>query len=220
MSKAIEKVQSGGVPALYTPPPMEIDSDDIQIPAIKFGHHQSELCQEHNIKLGVIYAAAGKDDPDPQILWDPAERGENPGVLFHVLGLRKGKSKMVDGDLTRWDFHDADAPSDADKTYTFTLLLPEVDTEIPFRTTLYRSKAAMARTILTVVQKNQGRVPQYALAFRMTTVNKKKEGIGSWTVPQARMVEANPEHVALAGRCAEMVAARPEPIVVADSPDI
>lgn len=194
------------LPDLYSPS-ASIDANDVQVPTIKFGHPQSELCAELGIKLGVIYAAAGRDDPDPQILWDPAVEGKNPGMRFHVLDMEKYKSRVVDGEVERFDFHDADAPEGCDTVYRYTVVLPGVDEQMPFRMSLYRTKANAARAINTVLVKNEGKSPAHHIAFEMTTRNKKVEGKGSWTVPLVRMVEATPEDIAVATRLAAMIGA-------------
>lgn len=208
MSAVAKQDPKGGVPALYTPPPMEIDASDVQIGGVKFGHPSSTLCQDHDIKLGTIYTATSKDDPDPQTLYVPG--GKDEGVLLHVLGMYKGKSYGSGDDFETWGFNDPDAHPDADTTYNYQLALPEIDPDMPFKMTVSRSKAAAARTINTVLVKNAAKGPAYTFAFRMTTVNKRKEGVGSWTVPQVRLVEATPENVAIAEQLAMMVGSRNE----------
>lgn len=206
---------TGGVPALYQPPPLEIDGSDVQVPSVKFGHPSSQLCQDAGIKLGTIYSATSKDDPEPAVLrvyqdlatTPTAER--DPGLLIHVLGMHKGKSMKVGDDFTTWAFHDPEAHPEADTTYNYQLALPEIDPDMPYKMTLSRSKSSAARTMNTILMRNADKGPAYVFAFRITTTNKEKEGVGRWTVPQARQVEAVPEHVAIAENLAQMVSSRP-----------
>ncbi len=207
MTAVAKQDPKGGVPALYTPAPLDLDGSDVQVAGVKFGHPSSTLCQDHDIKLGTIYTSTSKDDPDPQTLYTPG--GEDTGVLIHVLGMFKGWSYGSGDDFETWSFSDTGRYPDANLTYNYQLALPEVDTEMPFKMTVSRSKAAAARTINTVLMKNAAKGPAYTQAFRMTTVNKRKEGAGVWTVPQIRMVEATPEHVAIAENLARMVGDRP-----------
>lgn len=200
---------SSNLPTLYSPS-ASIDANDVQIPSIKFAHPQSALCQEHDMKLGVVYAAAGQDDPDPAILWDPNAKGDNPGVVFHVLDMEKYLSKVVDGEIERFEFGDPDAPEGCNTVYRYTVVVPAGDTELPYRMSLYRTKAAAARAINTVLVKNEGKSPAHHVAFELTTVNKKADK-GAYTVPRVRRVEATPANIALADKLAAMIGAASGP---------
>lgn len=194
---------ASNLPALYSPS-ASIDANDVQISTIKFGHPQSSLCQEHDIKLGVVYAAAGQDDPDPQILWNPSAKGDNPGVIIHILDMEKYLSKVVDGEIERFEFGDPDAPEGCNTVYRYTVVVPSGDTELPYRMSLFRTKAAAARAINTVLVKNEGKSPAHHVAFELSTVNKKSDK-GAYTVPRVRDVEATPEGIALADKLAAMI---------------
>lgn len=199
------------LPELYRPAPLEIGSDDISLPKLYVAQAVSTAFTEGYVtKLGVLYSATGPDDDEPEVLYDPAEGGE--GVLAHVLGLRLGYSMPAatspTGEFETWAYNDPDVPKDADKTYGYTLALPEVDADIPYRITLSRSGSPTARKINTVIKRVEGQMPAYALAFRLTT-EKKSNGKNTWHIVKATTVEAKPEHVEAASRLAEMVASVP-----------
>jgi hypothetical protein len=205
-STEVAPAQSGGVPALYTPPPLEIDANDMVLPRIYFAHPSSDQVEAHSITTGAIFSAAGEDDPDPQILWDPKKHKDKPGVLFHVLGMWKGRSATVDGKLERYAFSDPNAPADSWVTYNYTLALPEGDTDVPYKMLLTKSKAGAAKSINTVLAKRASAGPAYLTAFRMTSIPKKNDK-GSYSIPQIRVVESTPTGVEIAERLAMMAAA-------------
>lgn len=199
--------RESNLPALVTTPALEIDATDVALSKVYIAHFQSKLVQaeDSELKAGMIFAATGEDDPEPAILWDPKAKEPNPGVLFHVLGLRKGKSVTVDGELQTFAFNDPQAPEDAWVTYGYTIVLPEHDLTEPYRMLFTRTKGPAAKQINKVLKKNEGRGPAWASAFRMTTAFR-ENAKGKWYVPMIQIVEANPEHVAAAETLAGMVA--------------
>lgn len=197
------------VPALANTPALDIGSDDITLPKLYKGEYQSAFVQDNLVPAGSLFTAAGQDDPEPQVLWNPKDGGD--GVLAHVLSLRKGKSMTVDGEFQTWRFNDPDAPADADTTYTYVLALPETEdgADIPVKVVLSRTSTPTARRINFLLKKNEGRIPPWGLAFRLTTAPRESTK-GSKTfkyfVFQARQVEADPANVELAEGLAELAA--------------
>lgn len=203
------------LPALAPTPALDaIGSDDIALPKLYKGEYQSQLVQDDVVPKGSIFVASGPDDPDPQVVWEMPAKGKEAaeGVLVHVLDLKKGKSISVDGDLQTFAFDDPAAPDDAWATYQYVVVLPEVDEEIPVKLLLTKTSAPTAKRINFLLKKNESRGPAYATAFRLTTVPREKSANGQtykWFVWQARQVEADPKHVAIAETVSAMVAQRP-----------
>lgn len=202
-STAVEKTAPSSVPALRHAPALEIDRDDVALPRLYVGSGTSRHVQNGDAGIGQLYSAAGADDPNPEVLYDPKQGGD--GVLVHVLSMTKGKSLNVDGQLETWAFNDPDAHPEAWTTYNYTLCLPEVDDQVPFKLTLTRSGAPTAKQINTVLARNAAKGPAWASAFRLTSV-KKQNDKGQWFVIKATIVEADDANVATAEGLASMVA--------------
>lgn len=200
MGTQVAKQEQAAVPDLVRTPALEITAEDVALPRLYIGQFMSNHVQEKAVSEGDIYVANGADDPDPKVLYD----GAGDGALVHVLSLRKRKSASVDGELELFDFDDPNAPEDAWVTYNYVIALPEYDTEVPAKWLLTRTGRPTAQRINTVLKKNEGRLPSYANAFRVTTAERKNEK-GKFFVPQLRAVEANEEHVKVAESLAIMV---------------
>lgn len=200
MPTDIEKVEQAGVPALPYAPPLEIGNEDIALPRLKIGQPGTPQVQEELVKAGNLFVTTG-DDAETVLDAKTAKQG----LLVHVLSLTKRKSLSSDGELETWAFNDPEAPADAWTTYNYVVILPEVDDEVPHKWLLTRTATPAARQINTVLAKNAARGPAYASAFRITTVEKKKDQY-RWFVPRVSVVEADPKHVEAAARLSEMVA--------------
>ena len=199
----VTEAVKGGVPALAHQPSLEIEAEDVALPRMYLGQFTSDHVKDKtsDVNAGDIFAAVGSDDPDPKVLYD----GEGDGVLIHVLGLRKGKSLSVDGELETWAFDDPDAPVEAWTTYNYFVFLPEVDNDVPYKWLCTRSAKPAAQQINTVLKRAEGRGPSWSVAFRVTTAHRSNKK-GEWYVPRVRQVEPDEKHVARAEALAQMIA--------------
>lgn len=203
MSKtAIEKTKPQ-LPAMAHTPSLDLGSDDIQTPRLYIGSGMSAAVAEGLVVTGDLYSATSKEDPAPEVLFSPKEAGE--GVLIHVLGMTKSLSKSEGGEFERWALGDPDAPSDADLNYNYTLCLPEVDAVMPYRMSFKRTAMAAARLMNTALLRQEGILPAYALAFRLTTKQRKTDKF-TWYIPVIKAVEADSAHVDAAGKLASLIA--------------
>jgi hypothetical protein len=208
-STAVEKAAPAGVPALASTPSvsLELDSADVSLPRIRIAQGQSVAVQDGLVTLGDIFASTGKDDPDPVVLTGFGE--DAPGVLVHVLAVKKGKSLTIDGELNTWSFNDPDAPVDARTTYDYTVVLPEVDPDVPYKFLLSGTSTPAAKTINTILLKNADRGPSYTLAFRFRTAKRETSKGGQtykYYVARVRQEDAKDAHVQLASDLAGMIA--------------
>lgn len=187
------------VPALIHHNPVEIDANDIALPRVKVAQQMTAQADAGLVKSGQIFSSISEDDAD--VLF----AGKGDGVLFHVLGLRKGKSLNVDGDLMTWAFNDPDAPADAWTTYNYVLCLPEHDTDVPYKFLMTRTATPTARGLNLMLKKGEAAGPSYALAFRLTTAQK-KNAKGTYYVPIVRPADPTEAGVAASERLAAMIA--------------
>lgn len=202
-SNAVEKAAPAQVPALVRTPALEITAEDVALPRIYLGQYMTEAVKNQLVKPGCIFAASGPDDPDPLVLWKPEDK---EGVLFHVLALKKGKSFSDGGELQLYDYNDPSAPAEAWITYNYTLALPSVDEEVPYKLLLTRTGRNTAKQINTVLKKNEGRGPAWATAFRLTAVQR-ENAKGEFFVPRVAVVnEPDKQSVEAAERLAIMIA--------------
>lgn len=206
----IEKAATPPVPALANPRPAssEIDSSDIALPKVKVAQKSTKQVEHELVKFGQIFASTSEDDAE--VLYD----GKGDGLLFHVIGLQKGKSLSVDGDLMTWGFNDPDAPADAWTTYTYFLCLPEHDEYVPYKFLMTRSATPAAKNLNLLLKKGEAHGPSHQLAFRVTTA-KKENPKGSYYVPVIRPAEATEAGIAAAANLAAMLADSP---VAAEAP--
>lgn len=183
------------IPDLAQTPATTITADDIAIPRVYQGQSSSTQVGEGRVKLGDIYSALNADDGDPQLLWSAGS--DDPGVLFHVLHLRKGKSFSAGNNdpLQRYDYDDPNAPAEAWVTYNYTVVLPEVDLELPYKMLFVKTSKPAALKVNGVLARNAATGPMWANAFRYTTAKRKKEGSGPYSVAQVAIVTADPKHV-------------------------
>lgn len=202
-STEVTEATKGSVPALIHQPALEIEAEDVALPRMYLGQFTSDHVKDKSTDVapGDIFTATGSEDPEPKVLWN----GEGDGVLFYVLGMRKGKSLSVDGELETWTFDDPDAPVEAWTTYNYFLYLPEVDQDVPYKWLCTRSAKPAAQQINTVLKRAEGKGPSWSIAFRVVTAHRKK-GQNEWFVPRVHQVEADEEQVAQAERLAEMLA--------------
>ncbi len=203
-STAVAERSQSAVPDLVRTPALTITAEDVALPRIYIGQFMSKAVQDQLVKPGCIYAATGQDDPDPNVLWDKSTKGDNPGVLFYVIGLRKGKSISDGGELQLFDFDDPNAPADAWVTYNYSVLVPEVDVEVPFKLLLTRTGRPAALQINTVLKKNAIKGPAWHNAFRLTTAER-ENAKGKFFVARVAIAETDQEQIAVAESMALMM---------------
>lgn len=206
------------VPALvHATPHLDLDANDIGLPRIKVAQAMTKQTQEELVSPGQIFSSFSEDDAD--VLYD----GEGDGVLAHVIGLTKGKSLSVEGDLQTWAFNDPDAPAEAWVTYNYVLCLPEVDVDVPYKFLVTKSGRNAARAWNLLLKKAEATGPSYRIAVRLTTT-KKKNDKGTWFVVNVRPAEATEAGITAAAKLAAMITdALPNeavPQTAADAPSI
>lgn len=193
------------VPALVPTPAETIGAEDVALPRLYLGQFMSEHVQEKRVEAGSIFTALGKDDPDPEVLWTP---GDDDGVKFHVLGLRKGKSISEGGELVLFDYNDPDAPPDAWVTYNYTIVLPDHDKEMPYKWLLTRTGKPSAQRINMVIVKNEAKGPAHELAFEVKTTPRENDK-GKYFVPSIHHVEADADDVKVAEELLKLISTDP-----------
>lgn len=197
----IERATSN-LPALRGPA-LDISAEDVTLPRLAVGQFMSNVVQEGLVKAGSLYLHLGADDADPNVVYDPKVGGE--GVLIHVLGMRKGKSLVVDGQLLRYAANDPDAPAEAWTTYDYFVALPEVDETIPGKFLLTRASAPAAKQMNLVLAKGQqAGKSAHELAFRVSTLAR-ENAKGKYFVVRVKPVEATQENVAIAQSMVDMI---------------
>lgn len=197
------------LPAAYTPQVAnEISAEDIALPRIKVAHSSSQLAQDGLVRMGQIFAAFGRDDNDPTVLYDPKDK-DAKGVLFHVLDLRKGWSLNTDDGFQTWADNDPSRPDESWRTYDYVLCLPEVDAELPYKFLFTKSAKGQAQKINLQLKRAAVAGP-HTLAWRVTTAERSNEK-GRWYVPQVKSEPATAENIAAAEALLEMVASAPAP---------
>lgn len=205
-STAVAEREAPAVPALAPTPATTITAEDIAIPRLYVANYMSEAFKRGRAKFGDVFLGAGADDTDPQVLWSLGS--SDPGVLAHVLHLRKARSwdmGVKGGPLTTWDFEDPTAPEEAWTTYTYTVILPEVDVDMPARMLLTKSGKPVAQKINTVLARNAAQGPSWINAFRITSAQRQKDQ-NEWAIFQAALTQADPDHVLAAGDLFSMIA--------------
>lgn len=200
--KAVETVAPASVPALYRPPAIEISAEDVVLPRIYLGQYMTEAVKHKLVDFGDIFAASGPDDPDPTVLHT---LGSDDGPIVLVLAMKRGKSYSEDGgELELYDYDDPAAPAEAWITYNYTVCLPDVDEEVPFKWLLTRTGRPAAQQINTVLKKNEGRGPAWHNAFKITTVSRENKK-GEYVVPRVASVEPSKTQVEIAEKLAVMI---------------
>lgn len=187
----VATTSGGEVAPLSYSPSDALEARDLALPRLYVAQAISNAVQDGNVTAGALFVAQDSDDPDPIVL---AEKGDTEGVLFHVLALRKGKSISIDGDLKAFRFDDPAAPADAWVTYTYALLVPEYESDLPVRWLLTRTGRPAAQKINTVLFRTAGSQPPYESAFRVTTAERSNDR-GRYFIPRIQPVEANANNV-------------------------
>lgn len=195
------------VPELVRPP-MELDADDVALPKVKIGQYTADSVKDQLVKAGSIFTITGADDPDPVVLLAPEGRkkdtSDQDGVLFHVLGMRKGLSySPPGGQLETWAFGDPSAPAEAWTTYTYYVVLPEHDDAFPY-TWLFTKTAKPAARQINTAWARSGKAPE-ELAFRATTKHRENTQ-GEWFVPIISSVKAEDKNIEIARALIPMLA--------------
>lgn len=210
-STAVAKKEASKVPALVTPTSSfasEIDASDIAFSRMYIAQYSTKAVKNKKIDIeaGDIFVAQGNEDPEPILLWREGQ-AEDEGPVIYMIGMKKGKSYSEQGgELEIYDFDDPMAPEKAWVTYNYTIVIPSVDEDMPFKWLCTKTGKASAMKINMTIKKNAGRYPDWANAFRITTAFRSNPK-GDYYVPMVTNVEADPEHVDLAGALAELVGA-------------
>lgn len=210
------------LPDLYRPQSVSADLDgtDIVKPKLKIGQYMSPQVQEGLVKAGSIFTHLTEDDAETIIEAGP-EGVQAMGLEFYVLGVRKGKSISEDGELRTFAFNDPNAPEDAWITYTYTLAIPTVDSELPYQLLLTRTSIPAARQLNLLLKKYEaqggGGLPAFVLKTKLRQNTEKKY---KWFVAQvstapapsnAKEREARETNQRIAASLTEMVAGTPGP---------
>ena len=118
---------------------------------------------------------------------------------MHPIALRKQWAyNDENGDFRLVDYLAAGVPEDAQLAYTFVLLVPEYDPELPVSLMLKSTGTQTAKKICLAIKRAEP-APPWSVAFRLTTVARQNDR-GRWHVPQAISAEADPKHVEQAAR--------------------
>lgn len=192
----------------------QLDINDVTLPRIYRGESQSNAVKEGDVPQGVIYVAQGADDPNPQVIAEPAAKGEavGPSIRAHFIGVKKGLALREDNELRTWAWGDPSAPVDAKVTYDFTLCLPQLededDREIPVKLIMDKSSTGTAKRINFALLKLDDPARWPEKAFDLALKRREKTEGGSkqvWYVWVATEVEAEEADVEVAEKVAAML---------------
>lgn len=221
-SKRVTKTQRAELPALYTPPALDIDGDDITLPRMYMGQGMSAAVTDGDMKVGDLYIALGPDDPDPEVVWQ--QGSDKPGVLVSVLSLKRGWSLNRDNDLFTWDYHDPDRDPEARPTWDYMLAVHEPAQDLPVKFLLKGASTSSAKQMNLVLRKAQlSGTPAYAVGFWVAALRRtRSESRGSYAAARVTRAELTDEQIAKAAELAEMVASAPQAKAPApaDEPEI
>jgi hypothetical protein len=137
---------------------------------------------------------------------------DGPGVIVHPLALRMGLSDDTEspsnpqGLLRTYRLDDPEAPRTAWVTYTYAILIPEYDLDIPCRVLLTRTSRPAALKINTVLHRIRDTAPPYTVAFNITTQPRSNEQ-GDWFVYRAATAEPTEANIEAAKVLYETIAA-------------
>lgn len=200
-------------PALANTPALDLDSTSVQLPRVKIAHTSSVAFQEGNVAFGDLYSACGKEDPDPVILRHSKSAAGEDGLLFHVISVKRGWSgKDADGKFDTWKHNDPARPENATETFDYTICLPEVDPDLPYKFLMSSSASGpAAKQINMLLLKNQERGPAYILAFRCTT-KPRENPKGKFYSLIVRQEDATAENIAATEALAILVASAPQSV--------
>lgn len=207
-TKAVAK-QESSVPALVYHAPLEIEQEDIALPKLKIAQFSTWQVKKQLVVPGSLFTCTAKEDPDPVLLSEAKQiKGDwhapDP-IRIHVLGMTKGKSLSVDGELVLFGFDDPDAPADAWVTYNYVVTLPEFDDEPVAKFLLTKSGKPSAQSMNKVLSKAGSR-PFYEIAFEVTT-DERHNDKGDYFVPRVKHVDADPDHIKITEDLAQRVSA-------------
>lgn len=201
-------VQEGAVPALQHDPATTIDARDIAFPKLKIGQDMHDQVQNGLVKRGEIFTVTSKEDTDPVVL-DAAGPGldgkpsqQTGDVKLFVLGIRKGWSLSVDGNLFTWAFDDPDVPEKAWITYTYLLAVPVASEILPVTFLLTKTGRPAAQQINQALALNAGSGPTWNIAFTLTNREAKNEK-GRFFVAKVAPYEGTEAELATAKRLYE-----------------
>lgn len=207
MTTEIEQ-RTSNLPALAPTPALEIGADDVALPRLYLGQTSSDFFKDGLVPAGCIFTAAGKDDPEPNVIVEgegkPPVVSLDNGPRFYVLGMRRGKSITIDGELFTYAYNDPDVPAEAWTTYNYALAMPGVDPDVPVKFLLTKSGQGTARAINTVLKRNEAKGPPWEIAFQLGTREQSNKK-GKWFTAIVRHVEADPAEVEIATNLATMV---------------
>lgn len=206
--KEMERVADAAVPDLVRTPALEIDAEDVALPKLKLGQYGADAVKGQLVKAGSLFTQNSNDDPDPVVLLAPEGKAKDTqgldGVVFHVLGVRKGKSySEPGGDLETYAFNDPNAPEEAWTTFTYSIAIPSENTEVPYTFFLTKTGKPAAKAMNTQLV-TSGKPPWHT-AFAVTTKFRENPK-GQWFVPVITTVEATDENIAISERLAVMIA--------------
>jgi hypothetical protein len=204
---------------------------DLALPKLYKADYTTKSVKKGLVKAGSLFVAVDPDDDDVVVLSD----GSQP-VVFHVLALRWGKSDDTkgpdnpQGELRTYAFDDPAAPDTAWVTYTYAIVVPAYDPDIPCTVLFTKSSRGAAQKINTVSQRLQGQRPLYTEAFAVTTAERHNDQ-GDWFIYRVNATEAKDADIAAAKVLYDQVAAsfaqkitpRPSDVegtVVGDEPSI
>lgn len=204
---------------LYDRNTFDIGTEDIALPKLYICQPLTKAVQDDIAKAGDVIVAAGSEDPDAEVIYSSKAGGE--GVLFRVLRLDRGKSySEPGGQLQTWTYDDSSAHPDAWTTYTYTVVLPEVDQDMPHKFLLTRSNRRTAKRMNLLLAKALQKGSLYDVAFRLTTEQKQNDK-GRWHVAVVKVVTSD-EGIDAAEALSDMVNVTPSaPVAPAtDAPAI
>lgn len=204
--------QDAGLPDLVRPAQAAantLDANDVTLPRLYRGESQSNAFKDGNVELGSIYIAQGSEDPEP-ITVATTKKGEESSstIRAHFLAVKKGLSVRENNELRTWQWGDPSAPAEARTTYDFTLVLPEIDEDIPVKVLMSSTSTQTAKRINFLLLKLDDPTRWPELAFELSIKRREKTDGGSkqvWYVWQAKTVEADENHVAIARKVADMM---------------
>jgi choline dehydrogenase-like flavoprotein len=178
-----------------------ISAEDLAIPRMYVGQPTSSAVQDGLVPPGSLFVASDALDSEPTMLY---KAGDTTGPLIHPIGLRKGWAFTDEnGDFQIADYLAAEVAEDAQLAYTFALLVPEFDTELPVSMMLKSTARQTAKKICLQIKRAEP-APPWSVAFRLTTAARQNDR-GRWHVPQAASAEADRKRVEQAGALAAML---------------
>lgn len=186
-----EVVPAGSaVPDLAPSPATTIGYEDIAPPTLYTAQRTTTAVDTQLVKYGDLFIAQGKDDPEPQVLWESGSSDQ--GVLIIPLHMYKTWTYSDGENLRSWPYANGQPPAEAValaestgkpvfRTYNYIVFVPDYDQEMPVNLRLNsRSARPAANAINLEVSRSGGR--WLDSAFRVTT-RKQESGANKWAVP-------------------------------------